>query len=185
MVAWLPLEHVVSESLQEISLKTAARIEVDASPWGGGGVLFEHGTPTEYWTVAWKQRDASELDTVIGQPSGQTSWELLALLVSLILWGRRHRAGGLALLGDNLASLESALHLRGRGVLSRIARELSWRRAREGWRYVVGHLPTERNKLADALSRLAAPAVEHRSLPPELKAARAQDAPEIASIWTL
>ena len=35
---WLPLEHVVSERLQQITLATAVQIEVDASPWGA--VLF-------------------------------------------------------------------------------------------------------------------------------------------------
>ena len=182
---WLPLEQVVSEHLSRITLETAARVEVDASPWGGGGVLHIDGAITEFWTVTWTAADARELKIDIGSPAGQTTWELLALFVCLVLWGRAHRGQGLALLGDNLASLEAALHLRGRGALSQIAREISWRRARDGWRYVVGHLPTERNIIADALSRLAAPAAEAKRWPTELASASQRAAPDISSQWTL
>ena len=81
--------------------------------------------------------------------------------------------------------MEAALHIKGRNALSKIGRELSWRRARDGWRYVVGHLPAERNVIADALSRLAAPSHAAKHLPAELAGARRLDPPEIASLWTL
>ena len=179
---WLPLEHVITERLGDISLSTAAIAEVDASPWGGCGVLFIVGQIVEHWSLPWQPTDAKELQTTVGKPAGQTTWELLALLVTLVLWGRSHRGHGIALLGDNTASLQAALQLRGRGALARIAREISWRRARDGWRYAVGHLPSERNVLADSLSRLHAPSAEHKCLPPELAGALTREAPEIASL---
>ena len=83
------------------------------------------------------------------------------------------------------ADAEAALHLKGRNALSKISRELAWRRARDGWRYVVGHLPSERNVLADALSRLAAPGHSAKALPSELGGATRLDPPEIASLWTI
>ena len=89
------------------------------------------------------------------------------------------------LLGDNLGALEAALNLRGRGALSKIAREISWRRARDGWRFAAGHLPSERNLVADALSRLTAPAAEAKRLPEAVKGARRRVLPEIASLWTI
>ena len=121
----------------------------------------------------------------IGKPSGQTTWEMLAIFYCLLLWGRAHRGHGLVLLGDNLAALESALNLRGKGALARIGREMAWRRARDGWRYVAGHLPTERNHVADALSRLAAPGHEKKQWPPELANATQRALPDPASLWTL
>ena len=59
--------------------------------------------------------------------------------------------------GDNTAALTSALSLKGKGELLAVARELSWRQARRGWRFSVGHLPSEYNVVADALSRVADP----------------------------
>ena len=185
MEPWLPLEHIVTERLTEISLKSAARAEIDASPWGGGGALFVGNVPVEFWAATWSDADAASLDVVVGQPDGQTTWELLAIFFSLILWARAHRGHGLILLGDNLAALESALNLRGRGSLAKLGRELSWRRARDGWRYVAGHLPSERNTIADALSRLDAPRSEAKQIPAELGRAARRDAPDLASLWSL
>ena len=103
----------------------------------------------------------------------------------LVVWGTAHRTQGLAVLGDNTASLESALHLSGRGSLSRIAREISWRRARAGWRYAVGHLPTERNLMADALSRLHAPGADAQQLPDALQCVTACQPPRVETLWTI
>ena len=182
---WLPLEHLVTERLTEITLTTAARAEIDASPWGGGGALYLNDAPVEFWAATWSETDASSLDVVIGQPAGQTTWELLAIFYSLVLWGRAHRGHGLILLGDNLAALESALNLRGRGSLAKLGRELSWRRARDGWRYVAGHLPSERNTVADALSRLSVPGPDAKQLPRELAGATRRDAPDLSELWSV
>ena len=148
-------------------------------------MLYLGGAAVEYWTLSWTPADAKELKTVIGAPAGQTTWELLAVFLCLVLWGRTHRGHGIALLGDNLASLEAALHLKGKGALAQIAREISWRRAREGWRYVVGHLPTERNLVADALSRVTAPGKEAKSWPTELARASQRAVPEVTTLWSI
>ena len=161
------------------------QIEVDASPWGGGAVLRRSGLPVEFWAVTWTVADAQALQTQLGQASGQTSWELLAILVALCVWGRQHRVQGIAILGDNVASLEAALHLKGKNALSRISREIAWRRCREGWRYVVGHLPSERNVVADALSRLAAPREAAKQIPPELGQAKRAHPPKISDLWVV
>ena len=102
-----------------------------------------------------------------------------------MLWGRAFRGPGLALLGDNLGSLEAALNLRGKGILAKMSREIAWRRARDGWRYAAGHLPSERNDVADALSRLHAPTAEAKTLPSAVTGAARRDPPDVASLWTL
>ena len=63
----------------------------------------------------------------------------------------------LSILGDNTGSLNNALALKGKGNLLAVARELSWRQARRRWRFQVGHLPSELNVTADALSRTTDP----------------------------
>jgi len=165
-------------------LKSSARVEVDASPWGGGAALYLKGRPAEYFDIRWDESTARRLRAPIGEPCGQTSWELLAILLALCKWGTRFAQQGVIILGDNIASLEAALSLKGRSALAMIGRELAWRRARFAWRYHVGHLPTEANTVADALSRLHAPAgAESKALPACLSAAARVEAPDVESLW--
>ena len=60
-------------------------------------------------------------------------------------------------MGDNIASLEAALRLRGKGDIGKVTTELALGRPRLRWRVRVGHFPAEVNTVADALSRLSAP----------------------------
>ena len=71
---WMPLEQLISENLAQIALSTAARIEVDASPWGGGAALSLNGVVLEWWALAWTAADTEHLKTEIGNPAGQTTW---------------------------------------------------------------------------------------------------------------
>ena len=84
-----------------------------------------------------------------------------------------------------MSSLVGVLNLRGRSGLNHITKEIAWRRVRCHWRFAAGRLPTERNQLSDALSRLAAPAgAEQKTFPPELRAARERTSPEFDKLWT-
>ena len=104
----------------------------------------------------WESHDfPSRLQVAIGDPAWQTFFELLAIALSLDLWGDYFLKEPVAVVGDNTASLTSLLKQNGKGLLLAVARELSWRRARRGWLISAGHLPTEGNKVPDALSRLA------------------------------
>ena len=84
-------------------------VQVDASPWGAGAVLLQGGLPTEYAWCAWTPQTAAHLGIDIGSPAGQTTWEYVAVLLALLLWGTRFCSEGLAVLGDNLASLNALL----------------------------------------------------------------------------
>jgi len=182
--ALLPLEQVVVEHRPDIDLEGPA-LHIDASPWGGGLVLHVGGKPVEYAEVRWRRRDAKKLKTSIGSPDGQTTWEYVVVLLGLLIWGSEHRETGLALLGDNLAALGGALSMKGRGSLSTVTRELAWRRVRFAWRYAAGHLPSEHNVLADALSRLHCPAgSERKEFPPQLLSLKRRAAPELREIWS-
>ena len=78
---------------------------------------------------------------------------LLTLLLALVTWGDHFVDEAVMVVGDNAAALSCALTLKGKGELLAVARELSWRQARRGWKFIVGHLPSEHNVVADALSR--------------------------------
>jgi len=145
----LPLEHVILQQLPAIP-RDAPAIQADASPWGGGAVLFIDRQPREFLALPWTEEMARKFQTKIGDPSGQTTWEYFMFFVCLLTWASEHR-DGLLLLGDNLSSLAGILNLRGRSALNSITKEIAWRRVRCHWRYAAGNLPTERNKLADDL----------------------------------
>ena len=107
----------------------------------------------------------------------QTFLEAYTLLLSLIAWPPSSTSGPerLGVLGDNVGALQNALSLSGKGPLLTVAREIAWRQAAEGWHFSVGHIPTESNTVADALSRLSAP--EPASFPDALR-----DVPEMPVI---
>ena len=86
-----------------------------------------------------------------------------------------------AVLGDNTAALQSALDLKGRGPLLAAAREISWRQALYGWSFSVGHLPSEANTVADALSRIHSP--EPARFPGILRSVPQAQFPDQAELW--
>ena len=116
--------------------------------------MFRKGVPTARWHLRWVAEDVHIVEprARIGDPAFQTFWEYLALLLCLCSFAQRDVP--IAVVGDNTGSLQLALSLSGSNGLLAISRELTWRQARFGWVFAVGHLPTESNKWADALSRM-------------------------------
>ena len=161
-----PLEHFVLHAAPRMALTTAAVVYFDASLWGGGAVLYRDRVAQEWLEVHWEDVDLSPLGLVVGRPSDQTAFEYLTLFLALSSWASSARSHGLAVLGDNVAALQCAISLKGRGPLNTLSREISWRRLRHSWWYAVGHARAEDNDVADALSRTAAPeGAERRSRP--------------------
>ena len=155
----LPLERLVGATSSSSS--PAARgwsIEFDASIYGGGAVLRDPSRRVvEYFPVIWSNDDAEHLYVVTHDTKHQSFWEFATLLLALMTWGDRFVHEQVLVAGDNTAALSGALSLKGKGELLAVARELSWRQARRGWRFSVGHLPSEYNMVADALSRTTDP----------------------------
>ena len=82
-----------------------------------------------------------------------------------------------------------ALSGKGKGPLSAHLREISWRKAKSGWRFAVAHLPTESNTIADYLSRIYEPSTDGSTkqmvLPEALKGAAECKPPSLQQLWTL
>ena len=178
-----PIERLVTSSPPAAASATGWRTEFDASIWGGGAVLRSPaGTITEYRHWLWDQASASDLGVQPELPKFQTFWELATLLMALVTWGSKFRDSSVAVLGDNTGALQTALSLTGRMPNLAVAREIAWRRVRCGWVFEVGHLPSEHNLVADALSRVADP-----SPPPwpawELSAATWAKPPVLQHLW--
>ena len=106
----------------------------------------------------------------------------LRLFLVLLRYAPLH--SGIAVVGDNTASLQVALSGKAKGCLGALARELFLRKAREDWKYQVGHLPSEHNTAADYLSRLAQPGAPTAPLV-DLEGAAEVPLPDLASLWVL
>ena len=117
-----------------------------------------------------------------GECRHQTFWEYATLLLCLMTWGDHFIKEAVLVVGDNTASLSNALSLKGRGDLLAVSRELSWRQARRWWQFSVGHLPSEHNVVADALSRRTDPkGVPWPSL--ALRSAAFKAPPNLRDVW--
>ena len=109
---------------------------------------------------------------------------MLALVWALVVWGGHFKEQSLAVLGDNTGALSNALQLKGSGPLLAVARELAWRQAKHGWQFEVGHVPSEDNFVADALSRRTEKGEPHFPRA-ALRAATQVDAPKASEFWKL
>jgi len=159
-------------------------VQCDASPWGAGAALFLNGVAVEYFQIDWSQDLAEKFGTELGNPEAQTLWEYMVIYLLLLVWGTELREHGIAIMGDNIAALSGALNLKGRSKLSQITREISWRKCRFGWRFCAGHLPSELNGIADALSRLSAPlGSDKKEFPVALLSATARALPPADTWW--
>ena len=146
-------------------------------------MLMHNGVPMEYTYWQWDMNSAAGLEVKIGIPDFQTFWELFTVALALSVWGPSFVQESLALLCDNTGSLQQALDLKGSGPYLAIARELAVRKARGRWAFTPGHLPAEQNVLADALSRLHAPA--KKAFPAALSAATHRDGGKPEGFWKL
>jgi hypothetical protein len=131
-------------------------IQTDASPFGGGAVLRHGKVMVEYFALTWQAEDfPKSINVQLGTSSSQSFLELLTVALALAHWGSDFVKEPCTVLGDNTGSLENLLQQKGKGLQQIIARELAWRRARHGWLFAAAHVPSEANKVPDALSRLA------------------------------
>jgi hypothetical protein len=136
-------------------------IDLDASPWGLGGILRINGKFESYFTDALTEEDLSKYGFARGDCKGQQTWECLAVLVALRLWFSHweHKRVCLRIRSDSTTALQLLLTLRasGRGPVL-IGKELALDLARGSYRPNVSqHLPGVANAGPDALSRLTQP----------------------------
>ena len=132
-------------------------ISFDASPWGGGGILWQKGVATKYTHFTWDKLSPKVLKAKVGSSDYQTSFEYLTLFMVAVTFDQELSSTGALIRGDNLGALNDALSLNYAAAgMNSIARELGWRRIVRRWQYSLKHLPAELNDEADALSRLKA-----------------------------
>ena len=156
------------------------RVEFDASPWGGAAILFVENEASEFFVTTWSK--ISHLRVIPGKSDFQTFWEFLTLCLAMRRWCPLY--DGVLFCGDNLASLNLALGLKGNGVEGAVARELAWRSARYRWSYAVAHLPAEGNKVADRMSRILDPSLPKLLELPSALIGAAEVSVCVESLWS-
>ena len=62
----VPLHRDVPAVAPEPADPRRRRIEVDASPWGGGGALYSDNWPTECYSLAWDPHEFPEMGVTVG-----------------------------------------------------------------------------------------------------------------------
>ena len=139
------------------------RIEVDASPWGGGGVLFEGGLPTRCFSAEWHPDDFTGTEVQVGQPASQTFFEVLASVLATELWCVLPEP--CVIYGDSVAALQAAVALKGKGDQLRLIQALAVIRSARTLNLSVAHLPSESNDAADCLSRQFGPEEDRKPWP--------------------
>ena len=155
-------------------------VRFDASTTGAGGVLYNGDQALEHWSL--KFDPIPHLDVIVGSSKCQSFWGSLALLVCLMIWGNSFVHECLAVLGDNTSALQNAQDFKGRREILAVNRELAWRAARFGWAFEVGHVPTEKNLVADALSRMW-DKVPSTFPAAALASSRCREPPRIDKLW--
>ena len=82
--------------------------DLDASPWGLGGILRVNGVFTSYFASALDEHDLSRFGFALGDAKGQQTWECLVVLVALRLWLPRFRDKRVCLRvrSDSVAALQ-------------------------------------------------------------------------------
>ena len=124
------------------------------------------GAIVEYFSVAWHEVDLPE-GLRIGDSASQTGFEYLVLVLAASIWC----GPPTVILGDNTGALQCAIDLKGKGLMLILSRALAVLRARKSFVVTVGHLASEHNDHADALSRLCAPEEDAKPFPAGLDAA--------------
>ena len=114
-------------------------------------MLLENDLPIRCFACKWEEVDFVGRDVWVGLPASQTFFEVLALTLAVELWCGRGQPT--TILGDNTAALQEALSLKGKGAVGDLAQALAVLRCSRTLSLTVGHLPTEANVAADALSR--------------------------------
>ena len=144
----------------------------DASPWGGGALLYvveadflvtadalRDVTPWGWMATIWDDTDVQRAQATIGEAAGQARWEAYAAVCAFRRWkGPLLQArGGASVMGDALGVLLGMGALRSKDPhINKLFGELALVLAPVGSAIECLHVCAEDNALADELSRMTA-----------------------------
>eukprot|EP00435_Cladocopium_sp_Y103_P000377 s3357_g1.t1 len=144
------------------------QIQTDASVFGFGGILWYGRQPVAWWADVLQPCDLALLGATAGDPAWQSEWELMAVAISVKLFGPKLASQAVHLTTDNTGVLHTALNLRASSPgMVLLAAELACGLRQFDIDLQQGdHVRSAANYLADALSRLCKGAAVPAQLAP-------------------
>ena len=138
-------------------------IESDASPFGGGAVLWwgppqgrRHRWPAAWVACTWTPADADLMACPLESPDGQARWEAFMMVLALRQWMQKGLRGRVCMIGDAEGILGALTRLRSADeIVNLMAMELALWIAPRGLSLEGVHIWGEENAVADKLSRLS------------------------------
>ena len=178
----LPLSRTVTPDANPHRVAGPRGMAFRRKPLGLGAVLTDNGIFVAWARGMWDAPTVKRFNAVIGDPAWQTTWEFLACLITLEMWGVPDTP--FTVFGDNTGALQNLAKLKGRGLDVNIAKEIAWRQAARHWLPIPVHKPGELNVHSDALSRVDVPPwADRKPFPKELLGVTRTPAPDIEGLW--
>ena len=162
-------------------------ITSDASPWGFGAWLGDHGVPVEYLHGTWTEDDFKRMETSVGDCRGQAKEEALAVLIAARTWLPlfQHEVIEFVMKSDSKAALGALNKAKSKErFINIVARELALDLAEceiEPTLRLV-HITGKSNTWADILSKLGIPGAGQQ-VPWELSRLRRRPVAARSSEW--
>ena len=163
----VPIERVYLVCHRRV---VAITMEVDASPWGGGAILWSgppegrhDRVPQAYMAITWDKGDGALLQAEIGMPHGQARWEAYMFMLAMRQWCHCDLIGRIVLIGDAEGVISSLCRFSSKDpVINDMAKEIGLWLAPWGYSLEGVHIWGEQNTWADALSRQTVPVQLHQ-----------------------
>jgi hypothetical protein len=183
LTMWKRQQGAMTRVYRAVGVPSRVVMTLDASPWGIGGVLTHKASniALAYFTDKLSQVDTDRFLWDVGDPAGQCTWEALAVLVGLRLWGAVIGGQGsvMEVMSDNMAAVVLSTRMCSSSArLNCIGAELALTLEEMGIQEMQAvHLPGSLNVTADFLSRLDAPGGSTKAWPDELAGAKRKRVP--------
>lgn len=161
VVALLENEHGTLKRTFDPNLEdTGWEVITDACPWGIGGVLYHNKVAKRWFASHLPSELLNKFKASVGDPSFNTLWEAVALLVALRLWlPSTDRRLSTRIKSDNVGALRTLLKLTSPSqAMGVVAREVALDVAAGNYQITeLEHVPGVTNVVVDALSRMWSP----------------------------